>query len=42
MIVPACHSFDTTVAATTEAIAAATSVLTCSPPLRCGGGAGSA
>src|SRR5262249_23181604 len=31
-IVPAAHSLETTVAATTEATAAATRVLTCSPP----------
>jgi hypothetical protein len=41
MTVPACQNLDTTVAATTDAIAAAISVLTCSPPLCGGGGAGS-
>src|SRR5205814_264329 len=38
MIVPACQKRETTVAATTEAIAAAISVLTCSPPPRGWGG----
>ena len=37
--VPACHSLETTVAATTEATAAATSVVTSRPP-RAGGATG--
>jgi hypothetical protein len=37
--VPACHSLETTVAATTEAMAAATSVVTSRPP-RAGGSTG--